>query len=134
VRDHPLTGVGMNMFRENPVRALYPVPSFLQPVLPHAHNEFLQIATDLGVLGFVLFVIWYGVSFWSLARVYRLGEHRLKVLAIAVAGGLLAHIIFGMGDAVAIWDRLAFLLWWMFALAYAAYRLISDNSILSSPK
>jgi O-antigen ligase len=134
IHDHPITGAGMNMFREKVVRKLYPAPAFDKPILPHAHNEFLQITTDLGVPGLILFVIWYGVTFWSLLRVYRLGEIRLKVLAIGVAGGLFAHIIFGMGDAVAIWDRLAFLLWWMFALSCAAYWLVSSNSNQSSPK
>ncbi|MBA3869173.1 MAG: O-antigen ligase family protein [Anaerolineae bacterium] len=134
ISDHPLTGVGMNMFREKVIRNLYPVPTFLQPVLPHAHNEFLQIATDLGLPGLLVFIIWYGVTFWSLLRVYRLGEMHFKVLAIAIAGGLLAHIAFGMSDAVAIWDRLAFLLWWMFALSYAVYWLARHISTPSSLK
>ena len=121
VYDHPLTGVGMNMFREKPIRKLYPVPTFLQPVLPHAHNEFLQIATDLGVPGLALFLVWYGVTFWGLVRCYRLGDNQFRVLIIGIAGALLAHIIFGVGDAVAIWDRLAFLLWWMFALSNALF-------------
>ncbi len=134
VHDHPLTGVGMNMFREKAVRKLYPAPTFKQSVLPHAHNEFLQIATDLGLPGLALFVAWYVVTFWSLAQVYRWGENRFKVLAIGIAGGLLAHIIFGMGDAVAIWDRLAFLLWWMFALSGALYWLARTNSSPFSPR
>jgi len=134
VHDHPFTGVGMNMFREKAVRNLYPAPAFIQPVLPHAHNEFLQIATDLGVPGLVLFVIWYGVTFRSLLRIYRLGDNQLKVFAISIVGGLFAHIIFGLGDAVAIWDRLAFLLWWMFALSSATYWLTSKNLAPSSPK
>ncbi len=127
VQDHPLTGVGMNMFREKPVRNQYPVPSFKQPVLPHAHNEFLQIATDLGLPGLVLFMGWYGVSFYGLIRTHRMGESNLKVLAIAIAGGLLAHIFFSFGDAVALWDRLAFLLWWLLALASAGYWFANNN-------
>ena len=134
VRTYPLTGVGMNMFREKVIRNLYPVPTFLQPVLPHAHNEFLQIATDLGIPGFILFVIWYVIAFRNLIRVYRQDENNFKVLAVAIAGGLFAHIIFSMGDAVAIWDRLAFLLWWMFALAGAVYWLANHNTRVSSPE
>ncbi len=127
VRDYPLTGVGMNMFREKPVRNLYPVPTFLQPVLPHAHNEFFQIATDLGLPGLVLFMSWYGVSFYGLARTYRKGRIKVKAVVIAIAGGLLAHILFSLGDAVALWDRLAFLLWWLLALASAAYWFVNNN-------
>lgn len=121
VQDYPLTGVGMNMFREKPIRRLYPVPSFTQPVLPHAHNEFLQMAADLGIPGFALFITWYGIAFYTLVRAFRRGKNNLKVLVVAVAGGLLAHIFFSLGDAVALWDRLSFLLWWLFALASAVF-------------
>ena len=134
IGDYPLTGAGMNMFREKPVRNKYPVPSFKQPVLPHAHNEFLQIATDLGLPGLALFLTWYGVTFWNLLRVYRLGGSIFKAVAIGLSGGLLAHIFFGMGDAVAIWDRLAFLQWWLLALSSAAYWLVINNQEKSSPK
>ncbi|MBI1278353.1 MAG: hypothetical protein GC179_09520 [Anaerolineaceae bacterium] len=127
VEDHPFTGVGMNMFREKPVRTQYPVPAFNQPVLPHAHNEFLQIATDLGLPGFALLFTWYGVAFYGLVRTYRNGSSNLKLMAIAVAGGLLAHILFSLGDAVALWDRLAFILWWLLALASAAYWFVDNN-------
>jgi len=134
IGDYPLMGAGMNMFREKPVRNKYPVPSFKQPVLPHAHNEFLQIATDLGLPGLALFLTWYGVTFWNLLRVYRLGGSIFKAVAIGLSGGLLAHIFFGMGDAVAIWDRLAFLQWWLLALSSAAYWLVINNQEKSSPK
>ncbi len=133
IQDYPLTGVGMNMFREKPVRNRYPVPTFLQPVLPHAHNEFLQVATDLGLPGLALFITWYGVAFYGLRRTYQKGDNNLKVLALAIAGGLLAHILFSIGDAVALWDRLAFLLWWLLALASAAYWFTGNNLDLSPP-
>lgn len=128
VKTYPLTGVGMNMFREKAVRNLYPVPSFTQPVLPHAHNELLQIAADLGIPGFVLYLIWHVVIFKGLARTYRLGDANLKVIAVAVASGLIAHLIFGMGDAVTLWDRLAFLFWWILAIGSAALWLSSTSS------
>ncbi len=128
VKTYPLTGVGMNMFREKAVRSLYPVPSFTQSVLPHAHNELLQMAADLGIPGFVLYLIWHVVIFKGLARTYRLGDANLKVIAVAVAGGLIAHLIFGMGDAVTLWDRLAFLFWWILAIGSAALWLSSTSS------
>ena len=97
-------------------------------------SALLQIATDLGVAGLGLFVTWYVVTFWSLVRLYKVGDNQFRVLVVAVAGGLLAHIIFGMGDAVAIWDRLAFLWWWMFALSSAAFWLARNLLNLSAPE
>ena len=52
IRDLPLTGVGQNQYRAQQVREKYPVPSFTMRVVPHAHNEVLQIGTDLGARGY----------------------------------------------------------------------------------
>ena len=116
VRDYPLTGVGMNMFRDGRVRALYPVATFKPPVLPHTHNELLQISTDMGVPGLALFVGFYSVAGWMVWRCYRHGTPDVKIVAAGVGAGLLAHLLFGMGDAITLWDRFAFLFWWLLAL------------------
>lgn len=128
IKDHPLTGVGMNLFRDSAVRRDYPVPSFNQPVLPHTHNEYLQVATDLGLPGLALFIAWYTVMFYGLYRAYRFGSQRVQALAVGVAGGLIAHALFGMGDAVTLWDRFAFVYWWLLALGSAVYYVTHDKS------
>jgi O-antigen ligase len=123
IRDHPLTGVGLNMFRDGRVRALYPAPRYEQSVLPHAHNEWLQIGSDMGVPGLLVYIGWYVVIGWMLYRVYRRGDRGVKALAAGVAGGLFAHGIFGLGDAITLWDRFFFIPWLLFGLAGAAYIL-----------
>ncbi len=128
VKKYPLTGAGMNMFRERAVRTQYPVPTFTQGVLPHTHNEFLQIATDLGLPGLLVFFSWYGVMGYGLFRAYRLGNRNLKVIAVAVAGGLLAHAFFGMGDAVTLWDRFAFVFWWLLAMGSALVWVVNNRN------
>ncbi len=123
IRDYPVTGAGLNMFRDPRVRARYPVTTFLQPVLPHTHDETLQFGSDMGIPGIILFFAIYGVAGWMLFQAYRKSDHRGKVMAAAVAGGLVAHAFFGLGDAITVWDRFAFLLWWLLALACAQYVL-----------
>lgn len=128
IRDYPLTGVGMNMFRYNPVRQLYPVAKYQDRVLPHAHNEWVQIGSDMGIPGLIVFTAWYGVAGYMLLVAYRRGAAEIKALAVGVAAGLLAHVVFGMGDAVPLWDRFAFVFWWMLALAGAGY-IVARKSI-----
>jgi hypothetical protein len=41
--------------------------------------------------------------------------------ALAAGGALAAHAFFGIGDAIALWDRFAFLFWWMLGLTAAVY-------------
>lgn len=119
VQDLPLTGVGLNQFRDRRVRALYPVPGYETRVLPHVHNELLQIATDMGIPGLLAYIAWYLVIIYMLFRCFRTENRHLQVLAVAVGGGLLAHNIFGLGDAIPIWDRFAFVGWIIIALACA---------------
>jgi O-antigen ligase len=120
MREHPLTGAGVNMFRAQPVRDRYPAPAW-SGVLPHAHNEYLQVAADLGVPGLIVFIGIQATAGWMLWRVWRRGSARDRAIALSIAAGLLAHTVYGMGDAIALWDRFAFGYWWMIALAAAQY-------------
>ncbi len=124
VHDYPLTGVGINLFRAAPVRNRYPAPAYDKAVLPHAHNEFLQVATDLGIPGAILFTAWYGFTALMLIEVWRRGDRSARAVAAAVGAGLLAHAVFGMGDAVALWDRFTFVFWWLFGVGAAQYALV----------
>lgn len=116
IQDHPLTGVGMNQFRSRAVRAFYPVTGYENRVLPHAHNEIVQIATDLGVPGVIVYLsaaASLALVIWKTAR----RDHGLmRGVALASGAGLLGHAIFGMADAIALWDRYIFLLWWLIGL------------------
>jgi O-antigen ligase len=112
VRDHPLTGIGMNQFRARAVRALYPVPGYETAVLPHAHNEWIQIGADLGLPGIAALLGLYGVAFWRLVSAYRSGHK----LAVGIAAGLAAHLFFGIGDAITLYDRFSFVFWWLVGL------------------
>lgn len=129
VRDFPLTGVGVNMYRASPVRSRYPVPAYANAILPHAHNEWLQAATDLGLPGLVVFIGFQVTAGWMLWRVWRRGEPHDRAVAAAVAAGLLAHMVYGLGDAITLWDRFAFGYWWMIGLAAAQYALVAARAI-----
>ena len=110
--DYPLTGIGMNQYRARPVRALYPVPGYETKVLPHAHNEWVQIGADLGVPGVLTLTSLYVIGAWRLIRAARRGYP----IAWGIGAGLLAHAIFGLGDAITLFDRFIFLFWWLIGL------------------
>jgi len=130
MRDYPLTGVGLNMFRDGRVRALYPAPGFFGPVLPHTHQEWLQAGTDMGVPGFIVFVGLELTAGYMLYRGYRQGDSAARAVIAGVGAGLFAHAIFGLGDAITLWDRFAFLFWWLLGLGSAQVYLIRAKSQL----
>ncbi len=121
--DYPITGVGMNMFRRAIRTPDYQIEYFerINFTAPHAHNELIQIAADLGVFGVLFWVGGYGVIFFLLWRVIRQKYTDLTILAWAVGAGLLAHLLYGMGDAITLFDRYAFLGWWLYGLGMGIY-------------
>lgn len=125
IEDYPLTGVGMNMFRDNPLREAYPVEGYLvgERILPHAHNELIQVGADLGLPGLFVFIAWHAVLLWMFFKVLRSQRENWIALAwvVGVTTALLSHAVFGMGDAITLWDRFTFLFWWVMGLGAATY-------------
>jgi O-antigen ligase len=121
--DYPLTGVGMNKFRLRDVRNRYPVEGYETRVLPHTHNELLQVGTDMGVPGILLYVGLHGVGLWMLVRIWRVSPQRseARMLAVTLAGAFIAHSVFGLADAITLWDRFIFVFWWLVGLVGAQY-------------
>ncbi len=128
IQDFPFTGMGMNMFRRV-VHILYPL--FLvspDKDIAHAHNEFLQAALDLGIPGLVAFIALYLLAFWVLFQVGRRAPDPFhRALALGLAGGLLAHMVYGMTDAVALGAKPGFVWWVLLALSAALYRLQPES-------
>lgn len=120
--DYPLTGAGMSMYRTAVLTDRYRIPVYdrLPAGPPHAHNEWAQIAADLGLPGLILFAWMHLAAAWMLWRTWRTTPD-LRALVLAVTAGLVAHGVYGVGDAITLWDRYAFLFWWMFALVNALY-------------
>ena len=125
VRDYPLTGAGMAMFRDGRVRAAYPVPMMGDSIIPHAHNDLLQIASDMGIPGLIVFIGMHAAVGSMLFKAWRGGDAQAKAVSVSTAAGLLAHFIYGLGDAITLWDRFFFPLWMLFGLAGAQYVLVT---------
>lgn len=127
IRAHPLTGVGLNMYRDSRVRQAYPTPA-MNNRPPHTHNELLQIGTDMGVPGMAVYIWLHCAAAYMLYWSWRRGDAAAQAVSAATAAGLLAHTVYGMADAIPLWDRLAFVYWLMLGLAGAQYALVKLGS------
>ena len=51
-------------------------------VVPHAHNAFLEVALEIGIVGLALVLIFVGVSLWRGVRCLMAGQHKLGLLSM----------------------------------------------------
>ncbi len=123
IRDHPLSGAGLNMFRAPIVRAQYPAPAYGTKVLPHAHDELLQVGSDVGLPGLILYIAWHAVLIFMLLRIWRTGDNFIRAAALAAGAGLAAHAFFGLADAVTLFDRFIFAYWLLVGIVGGCYLL-----------
>ncbi|MFZ5919264.1 MAG: O-antigen ligase family protein [Chloroflexota bacterium] len=121
ITDFPLTGVGMNAFRQV-VWYLYPLFQFpAGKDIGHAHNAYLQTALDLGLPGLICYLALLGGTLAAGWRTYRRSRCPLTRLA-ALGGtvGLIVNGLWGLTDAIALGAKHGFLWWAMLALVIAA--------------
>ncbi len=74
-QDAPLVGNGQGSYRllgqamQSPDREKDPA-AFIAPVLGDAHNEYLQIASELGIVGIILWIAFLVMTFWAAVRAW----------------------------------------------------------------
>jgi tetratricopeptide (TPR) repeat protein len=102
--DHPW-GVGLGQFKYDSFRYRFPVDYGIARYgkrAESAHNEYLQIGAELGVVGLVLFL--FGVAAWGRetwrAIVSAAPDSWEKGIAVGLAGAVLAILIHGLVDSV----------------------------------
>ena len=127
IQDFPLTGVGVNGFRQI-VHELYPLFEISRDTdIAHAHNHLLQAGLDLGLPGMISYLaLWLlsSVLLWATLRslVRRGGDHHpYYALATGLAGSLLAGWVFGLFDTVALGSRPGFMWWLLLGMTVAVH-------------
>ena len=127
IRDYPVAGMGMNTFRQlMPDR--YPKAHYRRPNYPivdvaHAHNQLFQVALDLGLPGLIAYVAILLVVAALLSQLLRHATGHLRLLAGCLAAALIAHLSFGMTDAIPLGAKPGFAFWLTLALAVSLHDL-----------
>ncbi len=126
-RDFPYTGIGLGTFgRIGPL--MYPYFIQENPVVPHAHNLFLQIGVDVGLPGLLAYVALLAVGFSAAWRAYRCSEvPDLSILSAGLLAGLTVLVVHGLTDATTWGAKPAFIPWLILGLAAALGRNLKTS-------
>jgi len=131
LRDHPLTGVGLDQFLYA-YRGRYILPAaWQQPDLSQPHNFLLNYWVRLGLIGLAAGV-WMQVSFWRLAAAAQrhfkaAGDHTRRALVIGLMGSMAAMIAHGMVDETHFVIDLAFIFYMTLGLMHQLHTEAQDG-------
>jgi O-antigen ligase len=133
VQDHPIRGVGAGTFAESSVHYLLRPGAitrsdFIVETPKSAHNMYLEVLAELGVVGLTLFLTIIGFSLACLVRAIRsfnrIGDRELEILSRAMfvaLVGLLASDFFGSRE-------FAKELWLLLSISPALLAIARDRS------
>jgi O-antigen ligase len=88
-RDHPLLGVGFGNYQA--VYARYALPKW-RMALGHAHNYYLNIAAETGLIGLLAYLMLWGAAFWQTIQASLRAQGRYARAIALGALGVLVHV------------------------------------------
>ncbi len=95
LRDHPVLGVGIGNYV--PVYPAYALPGWKDP-LGHAHNYYLHVAAETGMLGLCAYLLLVAASFWHSWRGIREAGSHGQGVALGICGVLAAFAVHSIFD------------------------------------
>lgn len=109
IRDYPITGTGLGTFRRVAPR-LYPLSFPSTYDIAHAHNQFLQVWLDTGIIGIIGYVGTLITALQIIRSRWETADLRPYLLGAILC--LFGFHIFGLTDALALGAK-PHLLYWM---------------------
>jgi len=95
VSDNPLLGVGIGNYV--PVYPAYALPGWEAP-MGHAHNYYLNIAAEAGLVGLGGYLFLWGAIFWHGWRVYRGTEEQWRSITLGILGVMMTFCVHSLFD------------------------------------
>lgn len=102
-KDHPILGVGLGQYTEN-YQQKYISPQAKEPNLTHAHNNFMQMLAENGIVGFASFVIMFGYIIFKnlIAWVRTRNVYALMIVSATVCLLLQGFTEYNVGNSAVI--------------------------------
>ncbi|WP_196603213.1 O-antigen ligase family protein [Pectinatus haikarae] len=129
VLDHPLLGIGWGAYYfVYPSYDFYMQGNFIKIV--HAHNMYLNIAAETGIIGLLSFIVCLGGSIWrALLNYKRLPTNFLRGTLLGCGLALSAIALNGLTDFVLFNTRLSMFFWSVIAVISA---LLQNKELLTA--
>lgn len=112
IKMHPILGIGLHTFGVNYQKFCMPGDPFCGSGQPYAHNMYVQMAAEIGLLGFFSFIALIAGIFKKLWEVYRTTEEEfIQTLSLGLMGSFIAYLAHGMLESSLYTSQGALLFW-----------------------
>jgi len=119
IKAHPFIGVGANTYMKN-YKQYKENPEYRNVVTQdtmYAHNMYLQMAAELGIIGFSIFIWLLFKLFSASRRIFKaLKDNYLKILTISLTACLIAFLVNGLTESSLYYSRVAIIFWYLSGL------------------
>lgn len=122
ISEHPFIGVGINTFSKNygKYKTAAAEASCNTPDTIYAHNNFLQMGGEMGLLGlgtFLIFLFFTLKSIWSAFK--KNTDTFLKAFSVSVFAAIIAYLINGFTETSLYYARLVMIFWFLIGVGLA---------------
>lgn len=123
LQDFPITGIGFGTFRVI-APAYYPFLFFRpQQFISDAHNTFLQIGSDTGIMGLVAYIALLIIACYIATHLFIYDSSTNRALGIGVASSLVGIHSYGILNSVALGSKPGILFWLLLGILAKSYSL-----------
>lgn len=120
IRDHFLVGVGLGHL---PFKMMFERYIRTMPIY-HAHNTFLEIFAELGIVGLILFLIFMVSIFVNLARYPLMSDDPyLRIMGAAVTSSFCGMLFHGMFENIFYMTKITTTFWLLLGVTWTLVRI-----------
>jgi len=125
IGEHPFIGVGINTFSKNygKYKTAAAEARMKTPDTIYAHNNFLQMGGEMGLLGlgtFLIFLFFALSSIWSAFK--KNTDPFLKAFSVSVFAAIIAYLINGLTETSLYYARVVMVFWFLIGVGLALNR------------
>lgn len=130
IKHHPFLGVGVNTYCLNYKKyKLHNTSEDTANTMWYAHNSFLQMAAEIGIIGFFSFLCLIARLFKYWRVFYRkVGDNFQKTASLGIFMGLFAFLIHGLTETNLYYPKIATLFWFQIGLLSGMFHLNKEGA------
>jgi len=130
ISQHPFIGVGINTFSRNYGKYRMAAVEATNPTADgfYAHNNFLHMAGEVGLLGlgaFLAFLFFVLKAIWLSFK--KNADPFLRALSVSVFAAIIAYLINGLTETSLYYSRIVMIFWFLIGIGLALTKVTHKN-------